>query len=765
MKITPTMYGRAAKCPACHQKWFVPRKDEIPTDGSSILLKERPELLRKAGERVRPLAPDESMTFDDEIFDAEIMSLDEPPQSSESQLSSGESAVEQALEGEADECAISSAPEAGPFNREDNVEEPPIASGKPKTPLDVLEPLRLLFSYHLELDKRKAANEAAGRGAEGERVVLEAYDRSIQRLWKKLHESLEAEYASCAKKITTIEETIARTSIALRVGDIALDAFLEKTNALRAQREALERQRYNLKAWREADTPELAGGLVDVVLEELDVDAFSLELPAPTMYFTDGVVYLVYGDALSEALRMRAAVERRRAEWQALANDQNLSQAAVAEGIAETKIVLDRMRARIRFYHERLERLLLDCDNDIQTLQSFQREVAERAGKGELSNGEKTTRNRQIQDAETGLIRARNLLRKTISANSPGEIPAPSPTLVRRIHGNADRNPLWENFLLTALYLVFMTSALVLLAGANRQGVKGDGLFVLLAACVASMGIVNTLVKASARGPYVLTLLIFQMALLFLYLYQLAVKGAFHERPAAFHGTGILLVLGMTAAGAFVFMALDSAMRERARLDFSRVITTLCIALFIGALVGGGYWWAGIYASMQDPRGPEVPDDVLAHGQPAHASPEVVVSPQPALRPVAPRDQERVPFETLPGEAAAPPEVTPTPGQEEIVQAEDQAEEGEAADAGAYPQPAVTHLLLNGVAHGDGPGPRFRATLFYSDGRSMPLTLQLGDVIYGEWKAAEYHVDSKKLTISNGERILILQAGGQVALE
>jgi len=42
--------------------------------------------------------------------------------------------------------------------------------------------------------------------------------------------------------------------------------------------------------------------------------------------------------------------------------------------------------------------------------------------------------------------------------------------------------------------------------------------------------------------------------------------------------------------------------------------------------------------------------------------------------------------------------------------------------------------------------------------------LKLGDAIFGDWKAHEYNRYTKKLTISNGERLLVLEAGEQVPL-
>ena len=73
-------------------------------------------------------------------------------------------------------------------------------------------------------------------------------------------------------------------------------------------------------------------------------------------------------------------------------------------------------------------------------------------------------------------------------------------------------------------------------------------------------------------------------------------------------------------------------------------------------------------------------------------------------------------------------------------------------------------LYLNGVVHADGKEPRFRATLRMPDGSEEDLTLLLGEVVLGDWVASEYNPSKKRLTLSDGQKMLALQAGKTVSL-
>jgi hypothetical protein len=72
---------------------------------------------------------------------------------------------------------------------------------------------------------------------------------------------------------------------------------------------------------------------------------------------------------------------------------------------------------------------------------------------------------------------------------------------------------------------------------------------------------------------------------------------------------------------------------------------------------------------------------------------------------------------------------------------------------------------LHGVVHGEGISPVFRASVQYPDQTETSLTLRLGQGIVGDWRASEYNAEAKKLTITNGKKMLLLNPGDHVSID
>ena len=68
-------------------------------------------------------------------------------------------------------------------------------------------------------------------------------------------------------------------------------------------------------------------------------------------------------------------------------------------------------------------------------------------------------------------------------------------------------------------------------------------------------------------------------------------------------------------------------------------------------------------------------------------------------------------------------------------------------------------IQLRGVMDSDNRAPRFPVTITDAEGFSRKTNLALGDVIVGDWKAAEFSPTQNTLTISNGQQMLVLQPG------
>jgi hypothetical protein len=71
---------------------------------------------------------------------------------------------------------------------------------------------------------------------------------------------------------------------------------------------------------------------------------------------------------------------------------------------------------------------------------------------------------------------------------------------------------------------------------------------------------------------------------------------------------------------------------------------------------------------------------------------------------------------------------------------------------------------LRGVMQKEGTLPRFRIVLSGTGGRDRTMDIVLGETVYGPWKALEYSAATKKLTLSNTRRLVVLDTGQTVDL-
>jgi len=84
--------------------------------------------------------------------------------------------------------------------------------------------------------------------------------------------------------------------------------------------------------------------------------------------------------------------------------------------------------------------------------------------------------------------------------------------------------------------------------------------------------------------------------------------------------------------------------------------------------------------------------------------------------------------------------------------------------ATAIAKSAGPAVELRGVMHKEGTPPRFRIVLTGTESRDRTMDIVLGETVYGPWKALEYSTATKKLTLSNGRRLVVLDTGEMVDL-
>lgn len=115
-------------------------------------------------------------------------------------------------------------------------------------------------------------------------------------------------------------------------------------------------------------------------------------------------------------------------------------------------------------------------------------------------------------------------------------------------------------------------------------------------------------------------------------------------------------------------------------------------------------------------------------------------------------------FEVVSAEPPAAEEAMP----EENAQAP---EASEAEPAPLLPQVERASVKLQGVLDSQGQDPQFSIVLETADGRIINQRIGLGGQVAGEWIASEYSPATQNLTLSDGQRMLVLERGQSIAIE
>lgn len=762
MKVTEAMYGRAAKCVSCHQKWFVPKQDEITPGSAEIHLQDHPELLRRPGVFVRsqplaaqvrePEAPDDAahdppplLVSDEEGDEKEKI---EASQYLDKIREGHDDALGGAVEGNSceGECISDREGRAHIRNRE-------------KKPFDTLESLRLLCCYERALENlehRILANEEPAVDDN----LLGAYQRSLTKVRQRITEQLKKQHESVSRQLGGLEKEIDRLAVSLRLGEIDLSDFLSQTASLRNTRECLARYDHHLQAWQHVQDPFLAGGLSETALDSFDDASFGEELSAPGQISDDQPLFVYYSDELRRAMHTRSGMELRLEEWKRLAAERPVAPSSFENGMAESSAARERAESAIAFFRRRLQVLLTDCSHDLESLDKYRRDVLDRDRKGQIKRHSKEILLNEIESAESGLIRIQAHIQKTLHANAEIEVPVPSTTLAERFSGKQDTDLRVYAAAAFGVATLFTLGALLLLSYRETGRIHRMMLlpicFLLLHPCALLFR------EGLSRKTAVFFGWILQCGVIIATLVMLFKHTPIH--PGRFllphiDVLGLFLVLGSSCSGLAVGISLIDGVRF---LKKAEVLVPL-LAAVLGMLVMGVFYIQA--QSVPGTKGKEpVVKDQRVVPPPLPQSPAslpvdretVLPTPDPAAAEIqdlslqdASEIQQPIPVSELPLETGA-----------ETVTEGEASRESEAG-TGIH----SVSLCLIGVVHGEGISPRFRATAQYYDGRQETLSIQLGDAIAGDWKAVEYNSEDKKLTVTNGKRMLLLGAGDTVVID
>mgnify|MGYP007061388550 CR=1 FL=1 len=758
MKITPAMYGKAAKCVSCHQKFFLPDSGEISPGMGMLYLKDHKELLRRTGifERGAPNTPEKENARQGKHFPTLDPSpepeFDPSPILTPPKRTGAPASCDSAPELPAASVEMTADSNPGDISEDlpgdscgsESADSPSPIRLREKKPFDILEPLRLLCSYQNALDELECQVLATEDSSAGTPAV-DAYRRSLDAVWDRLRDMLKKAHESTQRQLTGIETEINRVMVAFRVGEINLAQYMKQTAQIRASREGLVRYAHHLVAWQRVEDPFLSGGLMDVDLDSFDAENFVLKLPPCPELPASQTLSELYTRELRDAMRTRAGIEVRLAEWKRIQAERSGSSVSDDITYKEFTAAHKRIDASLCFYRQRLQALLSDAGQDLDALHKYRRDVLERDRKGQIKNGSKDSLLKDIDNAESALLRVEAHIRKTLHANSAMEVPTPdipSPGSVP----TPGPSTFWsyeQAFYLTSIVFLLAGLFLLFLRGTNSVARL---LLLFPMPIVLVQPSILFIRKTAARFVSATALFFLQAVVIALCLtmfFQIASPLPAKEFLLGLDAIGIVFMLGFFFSGA----ALGSvAVARKGYGPLRKLFTVLFCAFFISSVVFFSY----PSLSASDPE---------AYSQsktPGQGNALITPDPNEAQQATnAPEPVHNTETDSIGSEADT--------GSDNAV---GDAVEGEDNSVSAIlPDEHSVYFSLVGVVHKTGTPPRFRAAIQSSVGDQIALTLQLGDVITGEWKALEYHSDSKKLTITNGEKLLLLAAGDRVLID
>lgn len=745
MKITPTMYGKPAKCVACRQKFFLPEEQEFPPCISVVYLQEHPELLRKTGVFNRDVAVCSDHSVLDEArddSDANFAGADDDPDlldaSSDSDALLGNKGADEEI---TPPFHNSSNPSSAQAKDQSLIEErQPVV--KAALPFERNDMLRRLCTYqHLldNLEHRALLEEDDGLSSS----VVNAYSRALDEAHEQFQRQLRTKQEEIEVRLISNEKSIQDNIVSLHVKEISVRDYFNAVFRLRAARERLVHFAYHLKAWQHVNDPFVAGGLMDLELDAFDKEEFTAihfeepdltkETPVPLLYIKD----------LYDALNTRSGIEARMKEWKRMPAGQS-DAADAAQGTYEDYAAAHkRVEASISFYRSRMEVFVSDVAQDMSSLQKYRQDLLGKTGNGALPQHLDRVVLSDLETMERFLLHMKAQINKSLHANSTLDAPHEDLSLADVL--DAGRHRMGQRF--TASF--YLLGVLLLLGGMlvflQQEPCTLYCLVLMCPILTALFQLPLVLIKAARLRRTAALWFFFGHLLVFLtsvfVLFQTTALLSSPVFGTSIDSLGATTLLSFFAVGIGLSLIVFSDISLRV---FSRAILVFVCALCISLLVYMGY--TGIRASTFNGGMRLAPD----------TQQETVVS----VAEEKPRFLEDKEDTDDLDEVPAPNLITQLPPELNGAETEiTDVAERLADNASLY-----TFNLI-GVFQAGNSSADFRVSLLAPDGNQDTFNVQLGSTILGDWKAVEYNPASKKLTISNGERMLLLTAGDKVFID
>jgi hypothetical protein len=715
MQVAPSMYGSPADCVSCKQKLFIPEEHEIGEDTRIIYLRDHLELLRKPGVYVRDNIPEKKVLSSD---------LQESSKSAGNSKISflKESATEASKKDESSEfdlffqdTLIGSKSNASVYSSESNI------------PLDSFEPLQKWAGYS------KALNRARHSQSPEQEEYFEQLELDLENALLNIKNYLAEEIEDSKKKIAEIAQEIADFALSLSNGDVALAYYQQQVRELRLQREFLARKLYNLECWFEYSPDAILFPPAEVTLEDFDRRQFKggfefSQWPHPSTPLSS-----YYCSLLKDSFENKDRLSQQiKTEKQLLASTEPVA--------TEAASLLSRTHCQIHFCRIRLEKIIEDCDLDLRSFIKCQITLLDEIPRNKAEWRKTKSLTSALQAETRNLIARQEELEVFFKASSPedlktGVTAAPAPDA-----NETTFFPIVQIFALSLATCSFLCFFFIL------HLVDPD--LPVLPALLPSFLLFSHLLllwrSVWVRSlPFVLLFWLLEMAASAYSLFYLQGKITVVPTDTAVLNNFALYLFPAGAAlinggnmSAFIAMV-HRKIREKMAVQFITFLV-VTVAVFIA------------FISVKD---------VNALFSPAFTTQDKTLS-QNLVTNTPPNPSEKIPLpRTYSQEIITDAE---TEDADDVSEEDDMSSaEGEAT---APLRDNEMRFHLNGVVHVPGKDPRFRGVLQHPDGTEESVSLLLGEQVVGNWVASEYDPAGKKLIVSDGKTLLVLQAGKSVSL-
>lgn len=411
MKVAADMYGRPGKCVACRQKIRLPRPDEIPEGSTEIRIEDHPEFLRKSKRPLDPLAEERE--------------------------------ARQALARAAPAADDSGEPPTPITELDLHDEQTPAREERPKprkkkrkrargsVPLDILPALRTLCSLQFKLEHKL---EASIKALDKDNFVIAEIEGDLARLYRvrgDLDEQLRQTLMEVAIELSSTHEKIGETNLSARVGEISYKVYHDKVFSLRGRRDRLERRQQNLRGWLSAKDPYVAGGYIDLDLDSLPEQNYTLKIPSEPEELDP--ILNVHVATLRGALSRQDIATRKLTEMRALSQSKHAGSRDFKIVRANCKADMRIAQATVAFSRGRLRELKSDFESDIETIGAQLDIERGNLKSGSIERTEFDTIEKELFRAKTDTAKALSITDRALIASDATEVPHLRGTFLERL--------------------------------------------------------------------------------------------------------------------------------------------------------------------------------------------------------------------------------------------------------------------------------------------------------------------------------------------